>query len=137
MTMAFDGRIAISGLVPLTPTKIIKPENFSPPEIVAEPSQAEIDAQIRRQNAEPVTAVFRVDGQIVAAMQNSGTFFPSNAGAVTDGRALDATALEAALRQRHGNALRVERYPAGSGPAFGAILAEVYGGKGYLVDTRA
>ena len=41
MTMAFDGRIAISGLVPLTPTKIVKPENFSPPEIVAEPSQAD------------------------------------------------------------------------------------------------
>ncbi|WP_296749713.1 hypothetical protein [Thiobacillus sp.] len=137
MTMAFDGRIAISGLVPLTPTKIVKPENFSPPEIVAEPSQAEIDAQIRRQNAEPTTAVFRVNGQIVAAMRNSGTFFPSSAGAVTDGRALDANALEAALRQRHGNALRVERYPAGTGPAFGAILAEVYGGKGYLVDTRA
>lgn len=137
MTTVSDGGIAISGLAQLTPTKIVKPENFSPPKIVGEPSQAEIDAQIRRQNAEPATAVFRVNGQVVAAMRDSGTFFPSNAGAVTDGRALDANSLEAILRQRHGDALQVERYPAGNGPAFGAILAEVYGGKGYLVDTRA
>lgn len=136
MAMAFDGGIAISGLVPLTPTKIAKPENFRPPRIVGEPSQAEIDAHLRRQNAEPVTSVFRVGGAIVATMQDSGTFFPSNAGAVTDGRASDATTLEAALRLRHGNALQVEHYPAGSGPAFGAILAEVYDGMGHLIDTR-
>lgn len=136
MTMTFDGGIAISGLAPLTPTKIVKPENFSPPRIIGEPSQTEIDARIRQQNAEPATAVFRVDGKIVATMRDSGTFFPSNAGAVTDGRALDATSLEAVLRQHHGNTLQVEHYPAGSGPAFGAILAEVHGGKGYLIDTR-
>lgn len=137
MSMALDGGIAISGLVSLTPTKIVKPDNFRPPKIIGEPSQAEIDAQIRRQNAEPATAVFRVNGAIVAAMNNSGTFFPSNAGAVTDGRARDVTTLEAVLRQRYGDALQVERYPAESGPAFGTILAEVYGGKGYMVNTHA
>ncbi|MDX9994597.1 MAG: hypothetical protein RBS28_04665 [Rhodocyclaceae bacterium] len=137
MSMASNGGIAIFGLKLLTPTKIVKPENFRPPEIAPEPSQAETDAQIRRQNAEPVTAVFRVHGTIVATKQNSSTFFPSNAGAVTDGRASNVNTLEAALRQRYGAALQVEHYPAGSGPAFGSILAEVYGGKGHLVDTRA
>lgn len=137
MSMALDGGIAISGLVSLTPTKIVKPDNFRPPKIIDEPSQAETDAGIRRQNAEPTTAVFRVNGKIVTAMTNSHTFFPSNAGAVTDGRAQNVTTLEAVLRERYGDALQVERYSAGNGPAFGTILAEVYGGKGYMVNTRA
>lgn len=104
---------------------------------LAEPSQAETEAGIRRQNAEPVNAVFRVNGEIVATMQSSGTTFFSNSVVFPHDRELSFEDVETALHRRYGSGLQVENYPGGNGPAYGAILAEVYGGKGHLVDTRA
>ncbi|MFA6012325.1 MAG: hypothetical protein WC799_20215 [Desulfobacteraceae bacterium] len=140
MNISSEGRIAISSLVPISPSltsKIIKTDDFAPPDVPVQATQAELDAQVRRQNAEPVKAVFRINGEVVAAMQSYGTTFFSNAIALPDEGALSVDSVEAALRKRYGSALQVESYPGGNGPTFGMIFAEVYGGKGHLVNTQA
>lgn len=141
MNISSKSGIAVSGLVPITPSPSSKValDSALPFDIrkLAEPNQAESDAQIRRQNAEPVKAVFRVNGEVVATMQPSGTTFFSNSVSFPHDRELSTTDVESALRRRYGSALQVESYPGGNGPALGVILAEVYGGKGYLANTQA
>ncbi|MBS1159068.1 MAG: hypothetical protein H6R15_1487 [Proteobacteria bacterium] len=141
MNISFEGGIAVSGLVPITPspTSKVMLDGGLPFDIrtLADPTQAELDAQIRRQNAEPVRAVFRVNGEVVATMQSLGTTFFSNSVNFPHDRELSFSDVETALRRRYGSALQVESYSGGNGPTQGAILAEVYGGKGYLVNTQA
>ena len=141
MNVSSEGRIAVSGLVPITPSPTSKVifDGELPFDILAlaTPNQAESDAQIRRQNAEPVKAVFRVNGEVVAAIRASGATFFSNSVIFPHDRGLSVEDVETALRRRYGSALQVESYSGGNGPAFGVILADVYGGKGHLVNTQA
>lgn len=65
-------------------------------------------------------------------MRASGTTIFSNADAPMSDRAPTLESMTEALRKRYGDALQVERYASGAGPAYGSILAEVYGGKGNL-----
>lgn len=139
MSFSSEARMAISGLVAISPSltsKIIKTNDIAPPDVPVHATQAELEMQIRRQNAEPAKAVFRVNGEVVAATQSYGTTFFSSAVALPDGMAANVDSVEAALRTRYGSALQVESYPRGNGPAFGTILAEVFGGKGHLVNTQ-
>ena len=140
MNISSDSGIPVAGLVQITPSPDSRVELDSrliAMRTLAEPTQAETDAQIRRQNAEPVKAVFRVNGQVVASMQSFGTTFFSNSVSFPHDRELSAADVETALRSRYGNAVQVETYAGRNGPAYGTILAEVYGGKGYLVNTQA
>lgn len=141
MNISSEAGIPVAGLVQITPSpdSKVKLDGGLPFDIrtLAEPTQAETDAQIRRQNAEPVKAVFRVNGQVVASMQSFGTTFFSNSVSFPHDRELSAADVETALRSRYGNAVQVETYAGRNGPAYGTILAEVYGGKGYLVNTQA
>lgn len=141
MNISSEGGIAISGLVPVSPSltrKVILDDKVRSEilQALATPNQAELDAQRRRQDAEPVKAVFRVNGQVVAAMWSSGTIFFSNTVDFPKERELSVSDVETALHRRYGNALQVENYSVGNGPAFGLILAEAYGAKGYLVNTQ-
>lgn len=129
--------IPVAGLVELNPGPLLRsptPAISLPP---PEPSAAETQAHIARQNAEPVSAVFRANGKVVAVMRGSGgTMFVSNAGAPPT-RELSLDDVASRLAQRYGAALSVERYAPGAGPAYGRIMDEIYGTRSSLLDIRA
>lgn len=128
--------IPVAGLVELNPGALLRrptPAISLPPE----PTAAETQAHIARQNAEPVSAVFRANDKVVAVMRGSGgTMFVSNAGAPIT-RELSVDDVASRLAQRYGATLSVERYAPGAGPAYGRIMDEIYGTRSSLLDVRA
>ncbi len=128
--------IPVAGLVELNPGPLLRRPTPAI-SLQPEPTAAETQAQIARQNAEPVGAVFRANGKVVAVMTGSGfTMFVSNAGAPPT-RELSVDDVASRLAQRYGAALSVERYAPGAGPAYGRIVDEIYGTRSSLLDIRA
>jgi hypothetical protein len=129
--------IPVTGLVEFNPGALSRrptPAISLPPE----PTAAETQAQIARQNAEPVGAVFHANGKVVAVMTGTGgAMFVSNADAPRTTGELNVDGIASSLAQRYGATLSVERYAPGAGPAYGRIMDEIYGTRSSLVDIRA